>query len=62
MKFMKYEYKVLNFSVGLKSGNSIEKKLQEVCDEYGNAGWDLVNFHSYDMSSKFLLIFKKEKE
>lgn len=56
---MKWEYKVLNINAHFSTGSGAEKKLQETCSIYGKDGWELVNFQCYDMSTKFMLIFKR---
>lgn len=59
---MKWEYKVLNINAHFKTGSGAEKVLQEQCSLLGELGWELVNFQCYDMSSKFMLVFKREKK
>lgn len=59
---MKWEYKVLNINAHFKTGSRVEKILQEQCSLLGELGWELVNFECYDMSSKFMLVFKREKK
>ena len=58
---MEIEYKVVNVNTRL-TGSRTEKELQDTCDELGKEGWDLVNFESYDLSTKFIPIFKREKK
>ena len=53
---------VLNINAHFKTGSSAEKTLQEQCSLLGELGWELVNFQCYDMSSKFMLVFKREKK
>ena len=45
-----------------KTGNGAEKMIQEKCDFLGKQGWELVSCQSYDMATKFLLIFKKPED
>ena len=59
---MKWEYKVLNINAHFKTGSGAEKALQERCSPLGKLGWELVNFQCYDISSKFMLLFKREKK
>lgn len=59
---MKWEYKALNINAHFKTSSGVEKAIQEQCSLLGELGWGLVNFQCYDMSSKFMLVFKREKK
>lgn len=59
---MKWEYKVLNINAHFKTDSGAEKILQEQCSLLGELEWELVNFQCYDMLSKFMLVFKREKK
>jgi hypothetical protein len=56
------EYKVINLGVAFSSGKGVEKAVQEKCDLMAKQGYELVNFQSYDASTKILLIFKRDTE
>lgn len=59
---MKWEYKTVNINVHFKTGAGAEKAIQDQCSLLGELGWELVNFQCYDISSKFMLVFKREKK
>jgi len=59
---MKWQYNVINMGCMFKTGNGAEKMIQEKCDFLGKQGWELVSCQSYDMATKFLLIFKKPED
>ena len=59
---MKWEYKILNINAHFKTDSGAEKAIQERCPLLGKLGWELVNFLCYDISSKFMLLFKREKK
>ncbi len=56
---MKWEYKTVNINVHFKTGSGAEKAIQDQCSILGELGWELVNFQCYDMSTKFILVFKR---
>lgn len=57
----RWEYKTVKLnSAVFKSANVDAEMLQRKCNGYGKEGWELVNFQNYDMSTKFMLIFKRE--
>lgn len=59
MKNLEYKTVILRSSI-FKSSNVDAEKLQKKCNELGKEGWELVNFQSYDLSTKFMMIFKRE--
>lgn len=59
---MKWEYKTVNINVHFKTGAGTEKAIQEKCSLLGESGWELVNFQCYDLATKFMLVFKREKK
>ena len=59
MKNLEYKTVILRSSI-FKSSNADAEKLQKKCNELGKEGWELVNFQSYDLSTKFMMIFKRE--
>lgn len=59
---MKWEYKVVySGSLMLKTNAGAAKMIQQKCDELGEQGWEMVSCPSYDMGSKFMLVFKRPK-
>ena len=59
---MKWEYKVLNINCHFNTGDGAAYKIQEKLDKMGEDGWELVSCQCYDMSTKFMLVFKNNKE
>lgn len=60
VKKMKWEYKVVNINAHFKTGAGAEKAIQDQCSLLGQLEWELVNFQCYDMSTKFMLVFKRK--
>lgn len=54
----KWEYKTIRLIWAFKTED--KDMLEEKCNELGKEGWELVNFQYYDMSSRCMLIFKRE--
>lgn len=59
MKNFEYKTVILRSSI-FKSSDFDAEKLQRKCNELGKEGWELVNFQNYDLSTKFMMIFKRE--
>lgn len=57
-----WEYKTVNLGCFFNTGKGNENMLQRKCSELGKEGWELVNFQNYDLSTKFMMIFKREIE
>ena len=57
---MYWEYKTINLYIFFNTGSGVAEKVQEACDEQGKFGWELVNFQCYDLSTKCLLVFKRQ--
>lgn len=57
---MKRDYKVVNINAHFKTGAGAQIAIQDKCTELGEQGWELVSCQCYDLSTKFMLVFKKE--
>ena len=59
--YIKWEYKVVNISTTFKTGNGVADKIQGTCNKFEKIGYELFKCQSYDMGSKIILIFKRQK-
>lgn len=55
---MKWEYKSIKTETKLTISGTANR-IEEICNFYGAEGWELVSFQSYNMSTRFILVFKR---
>jgi len=58
---IQYQYKVVTIGIFFKSGKTIDKAVEDKCNELSDQGWELFHFESDNITSKVILIFRKEK-
>ena len=59
---MKFEYKQIEFNLGIMRGQKKQDELHELLNELGWEGWELVGFVSIgDGSRVFEYVFKRQK-
>ena len=57
---MKYEYKQIEFNLGIMRGQKKQDELSQLLNDLGREGWELVGFTSTgDGSRNFEYVFKK---
>lgn len=57
----KFEYKMIIINCKATTKRT-ENEIEEVCNKYGEEGWELVNFQVYDLATKVGLAFKRIKK
>jgi len=57
---MKYQYKSVSISTLFKTMNRMNNDFQKTLDLYSKEGWELVSFHSWDVGTVIIIVFKKE--
>ena len=57
---MRYQYKSVSINGLFLSKKTMNDNVQKTLDYYSKEGWELVNFVSWDLGSKLIIVFKKE--
>jgi len=56
---MRYEYKLISLNLGLTLGEKKQEKANEILNELGSEGWDMVDFKFAMDSAYCTFVFKR---